>query len=335
MASESPSKAPERVRFGAEVASRFRHFLQIELLTIRKWIDGLSWHHRSFLFLQLAVAVWIVWLWRHLPHAGYAVAILAGVAAAMSVHGEMRGWQKAIWMSLIGSLLLIELRSIRGDRISADIQAKADRQTQDDNFQRVRKKQDDDLKQTADGLATEIRQSSALMSELARTNSIATKSLANITGGSSFAVLERTNPLWTVTNMGDSRLSQLLVTIIDVDKFNQAMKSRSNPKVIDINQIIQLNLNLPVGDIAAHTGRAFTIPSLPPGPVRLSVTFYAMNGYWNENYEARQINNNLEVALRVTRQQGRQLRVLYTNISAAFPKDKGGHPLDDGDKPLW
>lgn len=80
------------------------------------WWAEFSRQNRIFLCLQIAIALWAAFLWIHLPAPGWAVAILAGVAAAMSVHGEMRGWQKAIWMALIGSLLLIELRAISKDR---------------------------------------------------------------------------------------------------------------------------------------------------------------------------------------------------------------------------
>jgi hypothetical protein len=105
-----------------------------------------------FLFVQIGVAAWGWFLWRHIPSPGWAVAILAGVAATMSVHGDMRGWQKAIWMGLIGLLLIIELRAISKDRTDSDTKASAALAAQDSKFQAIRDTQDEDFKATADGL---------------------------------------------------------------------------------------------------------------------------------------------------------------------------------------
>ena len=122
----------------------------------RQWSASLSWQHRSFLFAQIVIAIFVLYLWWHLPLPGWSVAILAGVAAAMSIHGDMRGWQKAIWMVLIGLLLVIELRTISKDRADSDRKALSDRAEQDKNFKNIRTAQDDDFRHTADGLKAAI-----------------------------------------------------------------------------------------------------------------------------------------------------------------------------------
>lgn len=123
---------------------------------IHEYMREFSWQHRLFSFVQLAIAVWLCFLWRHLPNPGWAVAILAGVAAAMSIHGEMRGWQKAIWMLLIGCLLIIELRSISADREASNAQALGDREKQDQAFKGVRDAQDKEFQATAQALNSAI-----------------------------------------------------------------------------------------------------------------------------------------------------------------------------------
>jgi len=50
---------------------------------------------------------------------GNAVAIVAGLAAAMSIHTDMKGWQKAFWMILMGVFVVLELKSIKTDRIES------------------------------------------------------------------------------------------------------------------------------------------------------------------------------------------------------------------------
>jgi hypothetical protein len=123
---------------------------------LQVWWSNFSWSHRLFLILQVVAGLWAFYLFIYLPNPGWAVAILAGVAAAMSIHGNMRGWQKAIWMILIGLLLVVELRSISKDRSDSDTRALGDRRAQDLAFKSVRDVQDADFKATADGLKTAI-----------------------------------------------------------------------------------------------------------------------------------------------------------------------------------
>ena len=84
------------------------------------------------LFLSSAL-----YLYFRVPAPGWAVAGIAVVAAAMSLQNGMFGWQKALWMLIIGVLLVVELKAITEDRLAAQLQAKTDRQEQDTHFARV------------------------------------------------------------------------------------------------------------------------------------------------------------------------------------------------------
>ena len=68
--------------------------------------------------------------------------LVALVAALMSIQDHMQGWQKAIWMILIGLLLIVEMRSIKADRARADALALKDRDNQDGNFRQLRQQED-------------------------------------------------------------------------------------------------------------------------------------------------------------------------------------------------
>jgi hypothetical protein len=74
--------------------------------------------NRAFLVLEFSCIPLVIWWipYTHLPAPGWAVAFIAGAAAAMSVHDEMRGWQKGIWLLIIGAFLITELRAISKDR---------------------------------------------------------------------------------------------------------------------------------------------------------------------------------------------------------------------------
>jgi hypothetical protein len=111
-----------------------------------------------FLAIELAFIPLVLWWipYQHLPRPGWAVAFIAGAAAAMSVHDKMKGWQKAIWLLVIGAFLMTELRAINKDRADSDAAALSDRQAQDLAFKGVRDSQDADFKATAGGLETAI-----------------------------------------------------------------------------------------------------------------------------------------------------------------------------------
>jgi len=78
----------------------------------------------------LFVAVyWVPYL--HLPLPGKAIAILAGLAALMSVHANMRPRHKFVYLALMALLLGIEFRAMRKDRDEAAI-AQRHAQTEED-----------------------------------------------------------------------------------------------------------------------------------------------------------------------------------------------------------
>jgi hypothetical protein len=110
--------------------------------------------HWIYLLLQtgaFALAVW--WIPVHrLPLPGYAVAVIAVLAAVMSIHPDMKWWMKLTWMLLIGLFLRTELRAISKDRKDSERQALAERKEQSDTFHDMRTAENDGFKATAQGL---------------------------------------------------------------------------------------------------------------------------------------------------------------------------------------
>jgi membrane protein implicated in regulation of membrane protease activity len=128
---------------------------------------GLSTQHRVFLVIQICLCLVAYHFWRHLPVPGWSVALIAFVAAAMSVHQAMDSWQKILWMVIIAVLLIVELRAISNDREASQQQALQDRKNQDESFKKVRDAQDKDFSATAAGLRDAI---SGISSTLQATN---------------------------------------------------------------------------------------------------------------------------------------------------------------------
>ena len=79
--------------------------------------------HSFFLLVQCVAAFCALywWKWVLLPSPGYSVAVLAVLAAIMSLHQGMKPWQQAIWLLLIGGFLWIEFRAIDKDRTINDV----------------------------------------------------------------------------------------------------------------------------------------------------------------------------------------------------------------------
>jgi hypothetical protein len=119
--------------------------LRERLLVCWNWLRSLGPQHHIFLSIQFLIVLICVVFWAHLPPPGWSVAILAFAAAAMSVHGDIRGWQKAVWMALLGILLIVELRSISRERAESQKQ-----------FDDARKQLNIDFAATAFGLQTAI-----------------------------------------------------------------------------------------------------------------------------------------------------------------------------------
>jgi hypothetical protein len=89
----------------------------------------------------VSLTLFLYWWWR-LPVPGYAIGVLAVLAAMMSLHIEarMQWWDKAEWLLLMGAFLVTELNAINLDRAEQEkthqcelkAQAKRDQATIDE-----------------------------------------------------------------------------------------------------------------------------------------------------------------------------------------------------------
>src|SRR5216684_9289237 len=87
------------------------------------WVATRAQSHRHLFFdlVQFVAVPLIVWWWYDLPSPGFAIGVVALLAAVMSTQGDMRGWQKATWMLLIGAFVILEFRAIYKDRVDATL----------------------------------------------------------------------------------------------------------------------------------------------------------------------------------------------------------------------
>jgi hypothetical protein len=132
--------------------------------------------------LQIAAASVLTWWSLRPPAPGYAIGTLAVLAAAMSIQPNMRGWQKAVWMVLMGGCLLVELRAINIDRQQNEQKVATAREEERVKFQII-----------ADGIKKSISTSQhQFNATISRANKILLETnhvLDNVTGGDSYAVV--------------------------------------------------------------------------------------------------------------------------------------------------
>lgn len=179
------------------------------------------------------------------------MAFIAGAAAAMSVHDEMKGWQKCIWLLVIGAFLITELRAIHKDYIDNDAKALADRNAQDIAFKSVRDAQDLEFKATAEGLKSDyelnqkhfdatMNRSDALYKAESRTTNLALQTLEQTEGGDGYCWLTplspqpsqtATNPPWSVI-VGCQDKKKLPIVDVFV-MIQEALSAHPTPEEID------------------------------------------------------------------------------------------------------
>ena len=225
------------------------------------------------LFLSSAL-----YLYFRVPAPGWAVAGIAVVAAAMSLQNGMFGWQKALWMLIIGVLLVVELKAITEDRLAAQLQAKTDRQEQDTHFARV-------LADNNSRFQAMMNANSNLLAKSVEGIDLAKQSLDNITGGQSFVVL-RVFPegRGLVFSQGNSNLHNVSMRIVNLPIFDAVFQQNSHPSR---NETARADTNVFIGDLPPHMGREISLPrfgSASDGSIKLNIFFTGMNGEWIENF---------------------------------------------------
>lgn len=100
-----------------------RRFAGVVLAEWSKW----NWRkHWFYMLAQSATLIFILWSLpsKHTPATGTAIAVLAALAAIMSVQPEIGPRHKFVYFALMAALLTAEFRAIRNDRVTAENEQK-------------------------------------------------------------------------------------------------------------------------------------------------------------------------------------------------------------------
>ena len=266
-----------------------RHFnFRFWLIAFRLFVARLERQHKFFLAIQIVIAICIVLFWFHPPHAGWAVAIMAAVAATMSMHGDIKPRQKMAWMLLISGLLFVELRAISGDRKEVDIQAAKDRSDADDRF-----------KTTIEGTRQSVE--------------AASNAIRAVTGGDSFAYMDlATNDRdpnvpsgtfhGTVYLHGKYALHGIFAYWTDT-KMLASIESNSKLTSLQKVEIIkrensqnQVHIN---GNLTPSHAVGLDIKLSPSKSQAVNIFFSSLNGDWTELYRSRLVDGKWVRAIKI------------------------------------
>jgi len=286
-------------------------------------------HHWIFNLIQItAVATAIWWGW-HTPVAGFAIGALSVVAAAMSVHAEMRWWQKFAWMLLIGAFLTIEFRAISKDRHDSSV-AEAQRSKEEaSRFSEIVNK----FAASAQESQGDFRET---MSRLNATLDHVDDSIKTQTGGDSFAYLTFTPQpnqqfVVAITSRGRYPLREIHITLVDEERQRRAMQQfsgqsqegfiaavRTGDTYFQVPYLRPQSREAPNGDVemlgsypfGANDSNDFTI------------VFSSTNGFWNERLHLRKINGQWHQALKVMGPTVRQELHPFIYTDSDFPDGK-------------
>ena len=148
----------------------------------------------------LAVSLYWITSWSHLPPPGWAVALLALAAALMSIHQGMGDRQKIIWIAVMGLCFVTEIRAIIKDRQEATALALKERSAQDLAFKQILDQEIADFKVTESTLKdankksqehfeTTINAANEVLAKAKVAAKEASEGVANLTGGDSYVVV--------------------------------------------------------------------------------------------------------------------------------------------------
>jgi hypothetical protein len=257
-----------------------------------RWVVPLREHYRRygvFEAVQLAAIVLVVYWSIHLPVPGYAIGVVAILAAAMTVQGEMLKCHKVVWMLLMGGFLLLEFRAINKDR-------------------------DENQRHFEDVLNSVTGDDSFCYLDISPVRA------ANVVGNAASM---------TVVRVGKYPLRALTMTIYDQTRYSESFPTARNhiPKLgemaAETMRAAQASTKAqPIPDFATSDRYIDTYHLSGGDRESFTVRFSAFNGSWTERLELRRVGGKWVKAMWVEALAS----PYYVKIDPDYPHGVNGEP---------
>ncbi|MGA2652154.1 MAG: hypothetical protein ABSF28_16600 [Terracidiphilus sp.] len=214
----------------------------------------------------------------HVPLPGFAVAVVAGIAALMSVHPDLRPWQKFIYLLLIGAFIVIEFRAIRSDRLANDTAQAGIRDLENAKFDSIAKSLQDSIDLGKGQYASTIGHVDSVLQKTNAVASIAQANLNDVSGEGSHPCVRPDGLAMTgnlvpfeVSNQGKNILTGVEVSIHTMRQYQAARLTGGEHRIY-------------VGTIPNEWPKF--LPAIVPeiesdGMAHYFVEIWAQNGYYS------------------------------------------------------
>lgn len=256
------------------------------------------------------------------PPVGVYIALLAFLAAVVTVKPPEHPWGKVVWIGVFGLVLYLEIHNLYKDRASHDAQVERDRKEARESFQKIATGIDATIKQAGEQFTATMKRSDQIFQT-------AREGIDSATGGSSLCYFVFSNPMddassngFAVVQVGDYPLYDLNMRIVDLRAFakNPVPKSQTMDEWINA-----LGGKFDIGALAVKSSwvKVAQIKLGSPSERDFSIFFGARNGFWDEALRLRKKDGKWYEALKVWRGPtgNRKRKPAFENFDKGFPKE--------------
>jgi hypothetical protein len=253
----------------------------------------------------------------------------------MSIHPDMKAGEKAVWMCLIGLLVVVEFNAIRADKRATDVAAENERAARNLQYRSQMESQNQAFLATKGQLLTQEEESRK--DQLVLTKGI-DDNLNALTGGDSYCFISRlaieldAGPTGKISGWAQlSKIGEWPLYGVRVKVIHYILSADPNAKayggaVVQLPDLASGNLNAPDANGGLHTGTAvdgFRIPEgmdLSGGRADMILDYQGRSRPWRQILHVVVVNNTYFNDTTVIRGH----KILYRHVDSGFPKD--GYP---------
>jgi hypothetical protein len=252
---------------------------------------------------------------------GVFIAILAFVAAGVTLREKPGPRERAVWLFVFLSLMFAEVLVMSKDRTTNIAKEKETREAEIASFKAI-----------GDGIQNSIALN---QSQFSKTMAGIKENVNAVTGGNTYCYV-MASPVYSEFGLnifitGKSPLHEVSVAVIDIDWMKQVIAGKPSLSYEDIQSF---TMNFPIIPFLTP-GTSQMLARIPIGtrPKRnLQITFSSLNGIWSETLKLELVNGKWAQALKVGKvispvrggtPNEKLTTPLYTFATDTFPKRDG------------
>jgi hypothetical protein len=262
------------------------------------------------------------------PGVGWCIAILGFLGVVVTLARDPKDIgkrEKALWIFIMSTLLVLELRSIVLDQRKHDKEQADARAEQLAEFDRIAHGIDMTIVNSQKQFQATTDHLEAIMQSTANVARLSRDSIDAVTGGSGFCYLIFTldstgrtaGPI--IVHQGKHPLYEIDVRVVDLEKLEKKFPKGKTPA--SLQEFMAENYRFHVGELSSNTAfsPSVAIPFSESVRQDFRIFFSARNGYWMEDLSIRVVDGKTRQALRVSQEFGKRPKLMFRKIDKEFP----------------